>query len=66
MSLDAQVLAALQAGDVITPAVAWERWRILALHSAIARLRKTHPIHCTMRRENGRTFGSYTLTNERR
>lgn len=58
--VDAAVLSALQAGDVLTPAIAAERWRVLALHSAISRLREAgHEITCTMRHERGRKFGEY-------
>ena len=59
-ALDSEILRYLQAGDVLTPAIAAERWRVLALHSAISRLREAgHEITCTMRHERGRKFGEY-------
>lgn len=62
MSLDSQVLEYLKTGAAVTPALAWERWRITALHSLAARLRKAgHPVACEMKRANGRIWGSYTL-----
>ena len=64
---DAAILAALQAGAVLTPAIAAEKWGCLALHSAISRIRERgHTITCTLRTENGRRFGSYRLTGENR
>lgn len=59
-SHDSDILAALQRGDVLTPAIAHERWGVLALHSAIARLRKRgHNIPCKM--VNG--HGEYKLVS---
>ena len=61
---DDAILAALQAGAVLTPAIAAEKWGCLALHSAISRLREQgYTITCTLRTERGRRFGSYKLTN---
>lgn len=61
---DDAILAALQAGAVLTPAIAAEKWGNLALHSAISRLREQgNTITCTMRRDGGRRFGEYRLTN---
>ena len=58
--IDAAILDALRGGDVLTPAIAAERWRVLALHSAISRLREAgYEITCTMRHERGRKFGEY-------
>ena len=64
---DDAILAALQAGAILTPAIAAEKWGCLALHSAISRIRERgHTITCTLRSENGRRFGSYRLTGENR
>lgn len=70
MSLDAQVLEYLQTGAVLTPAVGEERWRCLAVHSAVARVRKLLPagqrVVCKMRRSpSGRRYGEYRLVVER-
>lgn len=67
MSLDAQILAALKAGERLTPAIADARWRVLALHSAISRLRASgHTIRCTRRfdRNTRRTWGEYELIEQ--
>ena len=57
---DSAILAALQSGDVLTPAIAASRWGCLALHSAIARLRKLgHDIPCRMVTHNDRRHGEY-------
>ena len=61
-ALDAQILSALKSGEALTPAIAAERWRCLALHSAIARLRERgHSISCVMVSANGRRYGTYRL-----
>lgn len=58
---DSAILAALKAGDVLSPAIAHERWGTLALHSAIARLRKAgHKISTRM--VNG--HGEYRIVSE--
>lgn len=67
MSQDDTVLQALKAGEVLTPALAWDRWRMTALHSAIARLReKGHDITCTMRSGNRKRWGEYRLVEQLR
>ena len=65
-SLDAQVLAYLQTGAVLTPAVGEERWKCLAVHSSVARLRAVgHKIDCKMiYPPSGRRYGEYTLVVE--
>lgn len=63
MSQDALILAHLKAGHLLTPAIAAEKWRCLALHSAIARLRKAgYRIICTWRSGNGRVYGEYRIS----
>jgi hypothetical protein len=58
---DARILSHLKRG-AITPAVAYARYRCLALHSAIARLRKAgHRIVCTMKRRGTRHWGEYKM-----
>ncbi len=69
MSLDTEVLEYLRTGAVLTPAVGEERWRCLAVHSAVARVRKLLPagqrITCKMRRSPaGRPYGEYRLVVE--
>ena len=60
--LDNAILAYLQTGAVLTPALAADKFRCLALHSACSRLReKGHNITCTMRSGNGRRWGEYSL-----
>ena len=54
----------------IIAVVGEERWRCLAVHSAVARVRKLLPagqrITCKMRRSpSGRPYGEYTLVVER-
>ena len=64
MSIDDQALAVMQSGVVMTPAVGEERWRCLAVHSLIARLRKRgYIIETKMRRndETGRVWGEYRM-----
>ena len=62
IDLDNAILAYLQTGAALTPAIADEKWRCLALHSAVSRLRERgHNITCTMRSGNGRRWGEYSL-----
>lgn len=50
----------------ITPRVAYLRYRCLALHSAISRLRKLgHKISCTMRAQGVKRWGEYRLAKGR-
>ena len=67
MSLDTDVLAYLQTGAVLTPAVGEERWRCLAVHSSVSRLRTAgHRIDCKMiYPPSGRRYGEYRLVVER-
>lgn len=63
MTQDDTILAHLQSGSAITPAEAAERWSILALHSAIARLRKRgYVIACRIMTSNGRRWGEYKIS----
>ena len=66
MSIDDEALAYLQTGAALTPAIGEERWRCLAVHSMIARLRKRgYNIACKMRRsEAGRNYGEYRLLGQ--
>ena len=57
---DSAILAALQSGNVLTPAIAADRWGCLALHSAVSRLRKLgHNIPCRMVTHGDRRHGEY-------
>ena len=48
--------------STITPSTAYTRYRCLALHSAIARLRKLgYRINCTMRAAGTKRWGVYKL-----
>ncbi|MBC7939732.1 MAG: hypothetical protein H7Z19_08210 [Chitinophagaceae bacterium] len=61
MSHDTRILAHLKRAS-ITPAVAYAKYRCLALHSAISRLRGLgHRITCTMRARGTRRWGEYRL-----
>lgn len=65
MSIDDQALEFLQSGGVLTPAVGEEKWRCLAVHSLVARLRKRgFSIPCKRRhdKESGRIWGEYRLS----
>jgi hypothetical protein len=60
---DERILAHIRRHGSITPAQAYEVAGCLALHSAIARLRKAgHSISCTMRSGRGKRWGEYRLT----
>lgn len=62
MSIDDHALAFLQAGGVLTPAVGEEKWRCLAVHSLVSRLRERgHTITCKRQfdRQTRRTWGEY-------
>ena len=64
MNLDDKILEFLKDGGVLTPAVGEERWRCLAVHSAVARLRQRgHVIPCKRRFDpvTRRTWGEYQL-----
>lgn len=62
MSKDAQVLSTLESGVSITPLYAAQRWGILALHSAISRIRKQgYVIRCERRQEGTTHYGEYFL-----
>jgi hypothetical protein len=62
MDIDDTILTYLRTGAVLTPAIAAEKWKVLALHSSISRLRERgHQITCTMKSGNGRRYGSYKL-----
>ncbi len=62
MTQDDKVLAHMEAGDSITPKLAYEIAGTLALHSAISRLRKRgYAIQTVMRHENGKHFGESFL-----
>ena len=65
MSEDSLILAHIQTGQTITPALAYELYGCLALHSAVARLRLLgHDIRCKMRSGNGKRWGEYSLIAE--
>ena len=64
MSIDDAALAFLQAGGILTPAVGEAKWRCLAVHSLVARLRKRgHVIPCKWRYDatTRRKWGEYKL-----
>lgn len=62
MSQSDAILEALQRGEVVTPAVAYQRWGCLALHSRIAELRdRGYRIDCTIETGGGKRWGSYAL-----
>lgn len=62
MSQADRILAYLQAGNGITPKIAYEQFDCLALHSRIAELRdRGHDITCTIRTGNGKRWGWYHL-----
>lgn len=62
MTQDDLILSRLQEGRTITPAEAASEWGILALHSAVARLRKRgYLIECEIRTGNGKRWGRYQL-----
>lgn len=63
MSYDARILSHLRRAP-ITPMQAYRLAGCLALHSAIARLRKEgHRITCTMKSRGRKRWGSYRLEN---
>ena len=56
------ILAYLQAGYAISPALAYDLFGTLACHSRISELRgRGHRIKCRIVRRNGKQFGQYTL-----
>ena len=68
MSVDDAALAFLEAGGVLTPAVGEAKWRCLAVHSLVARLRKRgYVIPCRHRYDatTRRKWGEYTLQRPR-
>ena len=61
MSADIRILAHLKRAS-LTPATAYARYRCLALHSAVSRLRRLgHDIRCTMQARGSKRWGRYTL-----
>jgi len=65
MSQCAQLLEAMQRGEVITPLRAFQLTGSLACHSRIAELRAAgHEIAKEMRMENGKRFGAYRLIGQ--
>lgn len=65
MSEDTRILAHLKRRS-ITPAVAYAKYRCLALHSAISRLRGLgHRIACKMEARGRKRWGRYTLAKGR-
>ncbi len=61
-SQDAVILARMRSGASISPRDAYHLCGCLALHSAVARLRKAgFDVRCKMRSANGKRFGSYTI-----
>ncbi len=57
-----QVLELLKRGETITPAVAYERFGILAMHSRAAELREQgYDVVCRIQTGNGRRWGVYSL-----
>ena len=64
MSIDDAALQYLLAGGVLTPAVGEAKWRCLAVHSLVARLRKRgHTIPCQWRYDpqTRRRWGEYRI-----
>ena len=56
------ILAYLQAGYAISPALAYDLFGTLACHSRISELRgRGHRIECRIVRRGGKQFGQYTL-----
>ena len=65
MSQNAQILAHLEAGNTITPAEAYAKFRTLALHSRIAELRKQgHAIKMQMHSNETGRWGEYWLEDD--
>lgn len=59
------ILTYMQSGYAISPALAYELFGSLALHSRISELRgRGHKIDCQIVRRNGKQFGQY-MTTER-
>ena len=62
MSQNAAILAHLEAGNTITPAEAYAKFRTLALHSRIAELRKQgYRIDGEIRTQGRTRWGEYWL-----
>jgi hypothetical protein len=56
------ILELLKRGETITPAAAYERFGILAMHSRAAELREQgYDVRCTIKTGNGRRWGEYRL-----
>ena len=63
MSQCAAILAHLEAGNTITPAEAYAKFRTLALHSRIAELRrKGYRIDGEMRSDGTHRWGEYWIS----
>lgn len=64
MSIDDQALEFLKTGAVLTPSIGEEKWRCLAVHSLVARLRsRGYTIACKRRYDKStkRIWGEYRL-----
>lgn len=65
MSQNALILAHLEAGNTITPAEAYAKFRTLALHSRIAELRaQGHAIKMQMHSNETGRWGEYWLEDD--
>ena len=65
MSQCDQVLEVLRTEGRITPAQAYERFGILAMHSRAAELRERgFDVVCTIKTGNGRRWGEYRLGSD--
>ena len=65
MTYDTAILRHLRRRS-ITPAIAYTKFRCLALHSAISRLRDVgHKIKCTREQKGTKHWGRYTLKRKK-
>lgn len=65
MSQCDQVLEVLQREGSITPAQAYERFGILAMHSRAAELRdRGYDVRCQIRTGGGKRWGCYSLLTQ--
>lgn len=65
MSHNGLFLQALLAGEKVTPAMAYERWGCLALHSRAADLRRMgYRVRCKIKSKGKKRWGEYTLDRE--